>query len=74
MFDSSHVRSLSCSPAVISYVFLCPVLLDGFTHWSLTGSLVADEDTFMGFNDGLSQSGTCMAKAKIRECDAAGGH
>uniref|UniRef100_A0A8B9UR96 C3 and PZP like alpha-2-macroglobulin domain containing 8 n=1 Tax=Anas zonorhyncha TaxID=75864 RepID=A0A8B9UR96_9AVES len=29
---------------------------DGFTHWSLTGSLVTDEDTFMGFNDGLSQS------------------
>uniref|UniRef100_A0A8B9H8M1 C3 and PZP like alpha-2-macroglobulin domain containing 8 n=2 Tax=Astyanax mexicanus TaxID=7994 RepID=A0A8B9H8M1_ASTMX len=29
---------------------------DGFTHWSLTGSTVADEDTFMGFNDGLSQS------------------
>ncbi|KAK1805980.1 hypothetical protein P4O66_013020, partial [Electrophorus voltai] len=29
---------------------------DGFTHWSLTGSTVADEDSFMGFNDGLSQS------------------
>ncbi|KAJ7398113.1 C3 and PZP-like alpha-2-macroglobulin domain-containing protein 8 [Pitangus sulphuratus] len=29
---------------------------DGFTHWSLTGTLVTDEDTFMGFNDGLSQS------------------
>lgn len=33
------------------------VYTDGFTHWSLTGSMVADEDTFMGFNDGLSQSG-----------------
>ncbi|CAB1331426.1 unnamed protein product, partial [Coregonus sp. 'balchen'] len=29
---------------------------DGFTHWSLTGSTVTDEDTFMGFSDGLSQS------------------
>ncbi|XP_053709629.1 C3 and PZP-like alpha-2-macroglobulin domain-containing protein 8 [Synchiropus splendidus] len=29
---------------------------DGLTHWSLTGSTVADEDRFMGFNDGLSQS------------------
>lgn len=32
---------------------------DGFTHWSLTGSTVTDEDTFMGFSDGLSQSGIC---------------
>ncbi|XP_061594140.1 C3 and PZP-like alpha-2-macroglobulin domain-containing protein 8 [Cololabis saira] len=29
---------------------------DGLTHWSLTGSTVSDEDTFMGFSDGLSQS------------------
>ncbi|KAM4548817.1 C3 and PZP-like alpha-2-macroglobulin domain-containing protein 8 isoform 1-T1 [Odontesthes bonariensis] len=29
---------------------------DGLTHWSLTGSTVTDEDTFMGFSDGLSQS------------------
>ncbi|XP_053558866.1 C3 and PZP-like alpha-2-macroglobulin domain-containing protein 8 [Bombina bombina] len=29
---------------------------DGFTHWSLTGTLATEEDTFMGFNDGLSQS------------------
>lgn len=29
---------------------------DGLTHWSLTGSTMTDEDTFMGFNDGLSQS------------------
>ena len=74
MFDSSYARSLSCSPAGMSYIFLCPVVLDGFTHWSLTGSLVTDEDTFMGFNDGLPQSGTYMAKAKIRECAAVGGH
>ncbi|XP_067824744.1 C3 and PZP-like alpha-2-macroglobulin domain-containing protein 8 [Heptranchias perlo] len=32
------------------------VTQDGFTHWSLTGTTVTDEDTFMGFNDGLSQS------------------
>ncbi|KAM5193804.1 C3 and PZP-like alpha-2-macroglobulin domain-containing protein 8 [Mantella aurantiaca] len=29
---------------------------DGFTHWSLTGSLAKEEDTFMSFSDGLSQS------------------
>ncbi|XP_018583549.1 C3 and PZP-like alpha-2-macroglobulin domain-containing protein 8 [Scleropages formosus] len=29
---------------------------DGFTHWSLTGSTATDEDTFMAFSDGLSQS------------------
>nr|XP_003201105.2 C3 and PZP-like alpha-2-macroglobulin domain-containing protein 8 [Danio rerio] len=29
---------------------------DGFTHWSLTGRTETDEDTFMGFSDGLSQS------------------
>ncbi|XP_029002338.1 C3 and PZP-like alpha-2-macroglobulin domain-containing protein 8 [Betta splendens] len=29
---------------------------DGLTHWSLTGSTVTDEDTFMGFSDGISQS------------------
>lgn len=30
---------------------------DGLTHWSLTGSTMTREDTFMGFSDGLSQSG-----------------
>ncbi|KAL6107852.1 cpamd8 [Pungitius sinensis] len=29
---------------------------DGLTHWSLTGSTMTHEDTFMGFSDGLSQS------------------
>nr|XP_004555063.2 C3 and PZP-like alpha-2-macroglobulin domain-containing protein 8 isoform X1 [Maylandia zebra] len=29
---------------------------DGLTHWSLTGSTMTDEDTFMGFSDGLAQS------------------
>ncbi|XP_073449024.1 C3 and PZP-like alpha-2-macroglobulin domain-containing protein 8 isoform X1 [Aquarana catesbeiana] len=29
---------------------------DGFTHWSLTGSMAKEEDTFMSFSDGLSQS------------------
>lgn len=37
---------------------------DGLTHWSLVGSLVTDEDTFMGFNDGISQSGNHMVLAK----------
>lgn len=33
------------------------LFVDGLTHWSLTGSTMTDEDTFMGFSDGLSQSG-----------------
>uniref|UniRef100_A0A3P8N6D0 Kazal-like domain-containing protein n=1 Tax=Astatotilapia calliptera TaxID=8154 RepID=A0A3P8N6D0_ASTCA len=32
------------------------VFIDGLTHWSLTGSTMTDEDTFMGFSDGLAQS------------------
>lgn len=51
-----------------------PLLLDGFTHWSLTGTLVTDEDTFMGFNDGLSQSGNLeqgKSKEKGRGCHTA---
>lgn len=56
-FVSSHAQRLSCTPALITPLSHCPLLLDGFTHWSLTGTLVTDEDTFMGFNDGLSQSG-----------------
>lgn len=72
--DASHTQKLIFSSAVISYMFHCPIFLDGFTHWSLTGSLVTDEDTFMGFNDGLSQSGTCTAKVKIREWTAIAGH
>lgn len=38
------------------------------------GTLVTDEDTFMGFNDGLSQSGTCTAETEIREWAATAGH
>lgn len=62
--DYSRIQRLSCSSAVISPVSHCPVFLDGFTHWSLTGTLVADEDTFMGFNDGLAQSGTCTERQR----------
>nr|XP_020636674.1 C3 and PZP-like alpha-2-macroglobulin domain-containing protein 8 [Pogona vitticeps] len=29
---------------------------DGFTHWSLAGTQAPDEDAFMGFSDGHSQS------------------
>ncbi|XP_053147686.1 C3 and PZP-like alpha-2-macroglobulin domain-containing protein 8 isoform X2 [Hemicordylus capensis] len=29
---------------------------DGFSHWSLMGTLAVGEGPFMGFNDGLSQS------------------
>lgn len=72
-FDSSPLQRLSCTPAVITYRCHCPVFLDGFTHWSLTGTLVSDEDTFMGFNDGLLQSGTCTAKTEIRDWAAAAG-
>lgn len=41
------------------FIQLC-VSVDGLTHWSLTGSTMTDEDTFMGFSDGLSQSGTLV--------------
>lgn len=70
-FDPSCAQRLSCTAALITHISHCPLLLDGFTHWSLTGTLVTDEDTFMGFNDGLSQSGnqagTCSAEAGKRE-------
>lgn len=66
-FDSSHAQRLSCTPALITPMSHCPLLLDGFTHWSLTGTLVTDEDTFMGFNDGLSQSGNWELQDKGRE-------
>ncbi|XP_077390785.1 C3 and PZP-like alpha-2-macroglobulin domain-containing protein 8 [Festucalex cinctus] len=32
------------------------IMQDGLAHWSLIGSTMTDEDTFMGFSDGLSQS------------------
>ncbi|XP_074161873.1 C3 and PZP-like alpha-2-macroglobulin domain-containing protein 8 [Sminthopsis crassicaudata] len=44
------------APAVLRKLNSLAIMQDGFTHWSLTGTLVTDEDTFMGFNDGLSQS------------------
>lgn len=57
----------SCEAHQVALAFLpypYSVLLfsvpDGFTHWSLMGTLATDEDTFMGFNDGLSQSGTFL--------------
>ncbi|XP_053855290.1 C3 and PZP-like alpha-2-macroglobulin domain-containing protein 8 isoform X4 [Vidua macroura] len=45
-----------CAAAVLRRMNSMAITQDGFTHWSLTGTLVTDEDTFMGFNDGLSQS------------------
>ena len=44
-------------PSVLLHRSLPLLTTDGFTHWSLTGTTVTDEDTFMGFSDGLSQSG-----------------
>lgn len=41
------------------------ISIDGLTHWSLTGSTMTDEDTFMGFSDGLSQSGTTFISPPI---------
>ncbi|MGH0181753.1 UNVERIFIED_CONTAM: hypothetical protein FKN15_024401 [Acipenser sinensis] len=44
------------APVVLRKLNNMAITQDGFTHWSLTGTTVTDEDTFMGFNDGLSQS------------------
>ena len=46
-----------CRPCTLSVFISLFVFIDGLTHWSLTGSTMTDEDTFMGFSDGLSQSG-----------------
>lgn len=46
-----HIFCFTFSPS------LYQSCLEGLTHWSLTGSTVTDEDTLMGFSDGLSQSG-----------------
>ncbi|KAG8454856.1 hypothetical protein GDO86_001179 [Hymenochirus boettgeri] len=44
------------APAVLRKLNGMAITQDGFTHWSLTGTLATEEDTFMGFNDGLLQS------------------
>ncbi|XP_066551233.1 C3 and PZP-like alpha-2-macroglobulin domain-containing protein 8 isoform X2 [Amia ocellicauda] len=46
----------SYAPLALRRLNHMAITQDGFTHWSLTGSTVTDEDTFMGFSDGLSQS------------------
>lgn len=51
------LTSIVTAASKLKYLYFF-IILDGFTHWSLTGTLSTDEDTFMGFNDGLSQSGT----------------
>ncbi|NWY45009.1 CPMD8 protein, partial [Sylvia atricapilla] len=56
---SAYALTLLHSPAAaatLRRMNSMAITQDGFTHWSLTGTLVTDEDTFMGFNDGLSQS------------------
>ncbi|KAF2980460.1 hypothetical protein EK904_008359 [Melospiza melodia maxima] len=56
---SAYALTLLHSPsaaATLRRMNSMAITQDGFTHWSLTGTLVTDEDTFMGFNDGLSQS------------------
>ncbi|XP_018112272.1 C3 and PZP-like alpha-2-macroglobulin domain-containing protein 8 [Xenopus laevis] len=44
------------APVALRKLNAMAITQDGFTHWSLTGSVATEEDTFMGFNDGLSQS------------------
>uniref|UniRef100_A0A8C5QE18 C3 and PZP like alpha-2-macroglobulin domain containing 8 n=1 Tax=Leptobrachium leishanense TaxID=445787 RepID=A0A8C5QE18_9ANUR len=46
----------SFAPVALRKLNGMAITQDGFTHWSLTGTMAAEEDTFMGFNDGLSQS------------------
>ncbi|CAH2293294.1 C3 and PZP-like alpha-2-macroglobulin domain-containing 8 [Pelobates cultripes] len=64
--DDPYTTALSAYALTLLRSTFAPVALrklngmaitqDGFTHWSLTGTMAAEEDTFMGFNDGLSQS------------------
>uniref|UniRef100_A0A670K9B6 C3 and PZP like alpha-2-macroglobulin domain containing 8 n=1 Tax=Podarcis muralis TaxID=64176 RepID=A0A670K9B6_PODMU len=54
-YSLTLLRSLS-APAALRKMNAMALTQDGFTHWSLMGTLATDEDTFMGFNDGLSQS------------------
>lgn len=58
--EISTLMLCPCDSWLHSFGFTPPVcdFADGLTHWSLTGSTMTDEDTFMGFSDGLSQSGT----------------
>ncbi|XP_068090260.1 C3 and PZP-like alpha-2-macroglobulin domain-containing protein 8 [Hyperolius riggenbachi] len=44
------------APAALRRLNSMAITQDGSTHWSLSGSMTAEEDTFMSFNDGLSQS------------------
>lgn len=53
--SSGHVTVRASKRWSTLFFFL---FLEGLTHWSLTGSTVTDEDTLMGFSDGLSRSGT----------------
>ncbi|XP_060132471.1 C3 and PZP-like alpha-2-macroglobulin domain-containing protein 8 [Zootoca vivipara] len=54
-YSLTLLRSLS-APGALQKMNAMALTQDGFTHWSLMGTLATDEDTFMGFNDGLSQS------------------
>ncbi|XP_038157657.1 C3 and PZP-like alpha-2-macroglobulin domain-containing protein 8 [Cyprinodon tularosa] len=51
----SLLRSLY-APLALRRLNHMAITKDGLTHWSLTGSTVTDEDTFMGFSDGFSHS------------------
>ncbi|KAH0625707.1 hypothetical protein JD844_033906 [Phrynosoma platyrhinos] len=44
------------APAALRKMNSLAITQDGFTHWSLMGTLTTDEGSFMGFNDGFSQS------------------
>nr|XP_015220823.1 PREDICTED: C3 and PZP-like alpha-2-macroglobulin domain-containing protein 8 [Lepisosteus oculatus] len=46
----------SYAPLALRRLNHMAITQDGFTHWSLMGSTVTDEDTFMGFSDGLCKN------------------
>ncbi|XP_029470045.1 C3 and PZP-like alpha-2-macroglobulin domain-containing protein 8 isoform X2 [Rhinatrema bivittatum] len=55
----AYSMTLLCSThatVVLRKLNAMAITQDGFTHWSLSGTVVIDADTYMGFNDGLSQS------------------
>ncbi|KAF5913730.1 hypothetical protein HPG69_017506 [Diceros bicornis minor] len=46
------------APAALRRLRSLAITRDGVTHWSLMGSRDVDEDVFLSFSDGVSQSGT----------------
>uniref|UniRef100_S4RW92 C3 and PZP like alpha-2-macroglobulin domain containing 8 n=1 Tax=Petromyzon marinus TaxID=7757 RepID=S4RW92_PETMA len=46
----------SYAPVALRRLNNVAITQDGLKHWSLSGTTVTNDDTFMGFSDGLSQS------------------